>query len=266
MDLANDKKFYSLLVSFTWYSIRILFLCFLIFGCDHSLNSEKKESDSDDIPVPDPLYLDVEYPNGGEIFDPGSIVPIQWVSNLDTCEWGMRIVLYKGINEEELVHVNTPNTGIFQWYVNTELASGGSYRIWIESLCDKGVYCGGCFGDFSDSVFVLTDNIVEPYLQLLYPNGGEVLIIGSQVDILWESNLGDCSWGMDIILVKGNDSLLSINYGATDTGIYQWQIPSTIETADDYKIFIESLCYGGGSYCDGCHGDESDDSFSVVDN
>ena len=147
MDLANDKKFYSLLVSFTWYSIRILFLCFLIFGCDHSLNSEKKESGSDDIPVPDPLYLDVEYPNGGEIFDPGSIVPIQWVSNLDTCEWGMRIVLYKGINEEELVHVNTPNTGIFQWYVNTELASGGSYRIWIESLCDKGVYCGGCFGD-----------------------------------------------------------------------------------------------------------------------
>ena len=70
MDLANDKKFYSLLVSFTWYSIRILFLCFLIFGCDHSLNSEKKESGSDDIPVPDPLYLDVEYPNGGEIFDP----------------------------------------------------------------------------------------------------------------------------------------------------------------------------------------------------
>ena len=127
-------------------------------------------------------------------------------------------------------------------------------------------YCGGCYGDFSDSVFVLTDNIIEPYLQVLHPNGGEVLTIGSQVDILWESNLGSCSWGMDISLIKGNDSVLTINYGPTDSGIYEWQIPGTLEPADNYKIFIESLCYGGGSYCDGCHGDESDDSFRVVDN
>ena len=266
MDFANHKIFYSILISFPWSTIKFLSLCFLIIGCDHSLNSEQKESGSDDIPVADPLYISVENPNGGEIFDPGSIVPIQWTSNFDTCEWGMKIVLHKGINEEELVHVNTPNTGIFQWYIKTELASGGSYRIWIESLCDNGVYCGGCYGDFSDSVFFLTDNIIEPYMELLYPNGGEVLNIGSQVDILWESNLGDCSWGVDLVLVKGNDSLLSINYGSTDTGFYEWHVPNTIETADDYKIFIESLCYGGGSYCDGCHGDESDDSFIVVDN
>lgn len=266
MVLGDNQKIYSRLVFFNRVFIKLLSLCLLIFGCNYSVNSSEKESGTNDIPVPDPVYIQVKYPNGGEVFDPGSNITIYWESNLDTCEWGMKIVLYKGINEEKLVHVNTPNTGTFQWYVNTELVSGGSYRIWVESLCDNGAYCGGCYGDFSDSVFVLTDNIIEPYLQVLHPNGGEVLTIGSQVDILWESNLGSCSWGMDISLIKGNDSVLTINYGPTDSGIYEWQIPGTLEPADNYKIYIESLCTGGGSYCDGCHGDESDDSFSMVNN
>ena len=244
--------------------IRILPYWFLISGCGLFNPSSEKESGTNDIPIPDPLYIRVNYPNGGEVFDPGSIVTILWESNLDTCEWGMEISLYIENDEDELIHVNTANTGIFQWYINTDLGSGDYYKIWVESLCANGEYCGGCYGDLSDSIFILTDNIIEPYVGVIHPNGGEVYTIGSQVEILWDSNLGNCTWGMNILLTKGTDPVLTINYGPPASGTFEWQIPDTLDVGDDYKIFIESLCSGGGSYCAGCHGDESDDSFSLV--
>ena len=95
---------------FSFFSIdthQLFFICglFLIhLGCD-ALRFEPRIDGNNKIIDDDDLYvesIEITYPNGGESFDPGTIVTITWENTIEPCEWGVNIVL---IDDDEIADI-----------------------------------------------------------------------------------------------------------------------------------------------------------------
>ena len=72
------------------------------------------------------------------------------------------------------------------------------------------------------------------------PNGGEVLTIGSTIDISWSSTRG-LNDGVRLALYKSGAEILSITDRTSNDGIFSWNIPLTLSDGTDYQIYIEWL-------------------------
>ncbi|MGC8804353.1 MAG: lectin like domain-containing protein [Candidatus Ratteibacteria bacterium] len=97
-------------------------------------------------------------------------------------------------------------------------------------------------------------------LELISPNGGEVWEQGSTQIIKWNYS-ETLSGNVKLELVK-NENIVSIiasgiSKGTGGTGFYNWKIPTTISTGDNYKIRITSISNPVVT-------DTSDASFSII--
>jgi len=77
------------------------------------------------------------------------------------------------------------------------------------------------------------------YIHVEFPNGGEVLMSGSQVAILW-SSLG-VEGNLAILLFKGGEQYAVIAASAPNKGDFQWKIPATLPDSGQYRLRICSL-------------------------
>lgn len=76
-------------------------------------------------------------------------------------------------------------------------------------------------------------------IKVIYPNGGEVLKTGSQVQIKWQST--GISGKVVIILYKRGIKHSVITKTTPNSGIFNWAIPANLPEGNDYRIRIRSL-------------------------
>ena len=250
-------------------SSSFLILILIQLGCDSLRFNPEIESIeiSDDEGGFEIESLSITYPMSGESFDPGTIVSITWDSMIDTCEWGVNIILFRDNEDESNIAINTPNDGSFDWYIDTELDHDEDYQIRIDGLCNNGDFCNGCIYSQSPGSFTITQNVVEPYILVIAPNGGETFELGEDsVQVSWDTNVPDCIWGMKIVLYKQSEEIVTLGYDTPNDGVQNFRIHFQlwdIEPANDYLIYVESLCKNGTTFCGGCYGDFSDAPFRL---
>jgi len=76
-------------------------------------------------------------------------------------------------------------------------------------------------------------------IKVLSPNGGEVLKIGGQTQIKWQST--GISGKVVIILYKRGIKHSVIARETLNTGISNWAIPANLPEGTDYRIRVRSL-------------------------
>lgn len=79
--------------------------------------------------------------------------------------------------------------------------------------------------------------IVDPYIEVVSPIGGEEWYMEDSEIIRWETNLLE---EVHIYLLKDQDYLLSIDTVQGSLQAYEWMLPSEVEVGDNYRIQIVS--------------------------
>jgi RHS repeat-associated protein len=184
--------------------------------------------------------LTVTYPNGGQTLIKGQNYTITWTSSNVT--GNVQIDLYKGSTNVQQLAASASNTGSYTFNPPTSLADGSDYRIAISAM-------SGAVSDFSNSSF----SIQSATLTVTYPNGGETLIKGQNYTITWTSS--NVTGNIQIDLYKGSTNVLQLAAGASNTGSYTFNPPTSLADGSDYRIAISAMS--------GLVSDFSDSNFSI---
>jgi hypothetical protein len=189
------------------------------------------------ISVPPP-WIEVTSPNGGEIWCPGSIHDITWVSENFTGDVKIEYSIDSGNHWLEITP-RTENSGTYSWEVENMPSPACFVR--ISDALDADPY------DKSDGSFT----IVEQLIGLTFPDGGETLIVDSTYEITWTSscvNIVKIEYSPDMV------SWFSIVDSTESDGSYFWKIPDTPSDSGWVRICdIDSM-----------PGDTSETDFSIV--
>ncbi len=87
-------------------------------------------------------------------------------------------------------------------------------------------------GDPALEVFPI---ISKPYISLLSPNGGETIEKGTTYTITWHDNI---SQKVSIYCVKAGMAAITIAEETESDGLFEWNVPHTIPTGNDYTLKI----------------------------
>lgn len=162
----------------------------------------------------------VTNPNGGESYYVGSSTNITWTStNVTTVD-----LEYSTDNGTEWTTISSvaASAGTYSWS-SIPNAPSSYCLIKISDSDSPGI------SDVSDDVFSIVNKI-----KLLSPNNGESWQIGSTYKIQWQStNVTNVS-----LAYSSNNgvSWTTIGTATASTGYYNWAIPTTIQTSNQYKI------------------------------
>jgi len=112
----------------------------------------------------------------------------------------------------------------------------------------------------SDEESTTTTTTTEAkYISVSSPNGGESFEVGDTVGITWTSSLGVNEYvKIDLYLV--DDLVTTINSQTSNSGSYEWIIPTTIDTGLQYRIKISRVITAEETEADY---DFSDGEFSI---
>ena len=172
-------------------------------------------------------HITLSSPNGGEELLAGEKVKITWQSDISG---KIDLYLYKGAEPIKVIARNKKNEGSYIWKIKN-VPSGDDYRILILSTEEPSIF------DFSDNTFSITALNDKLYLLVTSPLGGEQWHAGDTKEIRWLKNFsGDVS----ISLYRGTELVSEIVSGTSNPGSFNWNIPSSLITADNYKIKISS--------------------------
>ena len=193
-------------------------------------------------------WMEVTSPVGGDTWELGTTHAITWLSN-DT---GNRVTIelrFEG-NPVSVITLDTLNDGSFEWSIPASLPVSYGYRIWIRSLLNL----ENSDGYWSEPFLALTSGAVAT-LSVIMPNGGETWSVGNTVSIDWSStgDIGD----VRIELFKSGGYVSTIAASTANDGSYQWQLPTSLLSGDDYSVKVTSLV-------DNSVSDYGDGLFSIV--
>ena len=193
-------------------------------------------------------WMEVTSPVGGDTWELGTTHAITWLSN-DT---GNRVAIelrFEG-NPVSVITLDTLNDGSFEWSIPASLPVSYGYRIWIRSLLNL----EHSDGYWSEPFLALTSGAVAT-LSVIMPNGGETWSFGDTASIEWSStgDIGD----VRIELFKSGGYISTIAASTANDGSYQWQVPSSLSSGDDYSVKVTSLF-------DNSVADYSDSLFTIM--
>lgn len=115
----------------------------------------------------------------------------------------------------------------------------------------------GCWGAFS-AVRTFTPQEAPASLSLISPNGGETWQFGQPVSITWSSSGSIANLAIHLYRQGSQGQMVySIAAGAPNTGSFDWNVPATLTSANDYYIGISDAS-------DGNPWDFSNGPFSIV--
>jgi len=127
--------------------------------------------------------------------------------------------------------VNQSGITTTSYTLTTSLSNNTKYywRVKASNVC----------GEATSSTFSFT-TINLPSITLTYPNGGEILVVGSSIGniytIKWNYS-GISSGSLNIDLYKGETlNKTIVSSCSITTGGYDWTIPTDQTPGDDYKI------------------------------
>ncbi len=170
-------------------------------------------------------------PNGGETWTMGQEIEIEWTSENVSADF--RIDLYRGngVLVDKLWRTYDSG-GSLTWMVRSDLDPGSDYYIQISSFDDPDVT------DTSDGDFTIQSG-TGPQITPTYPDGGEELFVGEEVEIEWTSQF--VSGDVEIRLYQGYaENGRTIAEDTPNDGSYTWTVPSDLIPGDEYYIFISS--------------------------
>jgi RHS repeat-associated protein len=155
-------------------------------------------------------------PNGGEIWEAGSIYPVTWSSSGDIDVVHIEYSIDNGMNWMSITQ-STLNDGNYNWLVPDNASETCLVR--VKGSTDV------IIPDTSDAVFTIVSP-VNPILTVNYPNGGETLFIGSIYEITWSSygTVGEVKIDYS---VDNGDNWTGIAASTENNGNYDWLVPDT---------------------------------------
>lgn len=170
--------------------------------------------------------ITVTSPSSGESWYGGDTYIIYW--NSENAGSYVSIYYVYGSTTYGIIS-NTYNSGSYYWTIPSDLPSGSTYKIKIESISFSGVY------DYSDYF-----SIYRRYIKITSPIQADTWYKGETYTITWNSeNAGDyVTIGYWI-----ESSYFSINSNTVNDGSYTWNVPYTLSSRSSYQIMIQSISY-----------------------
>ena len=170
--------------------------------------------------------LTITQPNGGETLTGGQIYQVKWDwTGIFTTQW----LLYYSLD-----------SGSTWGFISDGNTGGSSYSSidmtvdWLVPFMNNDTTFSNCLikvistaSDTSDAVFTINQAVVNSYVKLTAPNGGDSLVAGGIKDITWLSNL-------DSLATDSLDIYFSADSGSTWTQIaafedndssFSWTVP-----------------------------------------
>ena len=221
----------------------------------------------------------ITYPNGGEIFTVGDVIQINWESNrANRCSLGHSI----GPDTLDWIATDLPGTQkSLTWTVKSWGSSFQSQQQKLYILCSS-INPTTQFSDYSDDFFTVDpvdvcpnvpgtqgtgpcadDTCVAdggtwngtscdlPFVRLTYPNGGETLTEGDEIDITWEARgVTSCTLAQSFSQAStpqtGNWKLIDSNVDGTERS-YHWVVKGSIlgQTQGEWINIICAPSSGG---------------------
>jgi len=178
-------------------------------------------------------------PNGGEKWEVGRTYDIKWNSSGYPSDSKVKIELIDERYDQnslayELNITETNNSGVYSWKVPDLLQGfslyGSLYKIAVSIEKE-----GEEKSDTTDNYFIIAQAIPS-YLNIIFPNGGEVLQVGKTYTIKWDS-LGMETYKVSIILKKSDIIHLIIAENIPNNSFYNWKVSQGL-FGSDYKMLI----------------------------
>ncbi len=173
--------------------------------------------------------ITVLYPNGGETFEFGDGVNIQWTASA-------------GIANVD-IYYSSDGGGVWNNVVSGVSAAGGSY-LWSAPSVESDQYLVRVEDAADSTTFDVSDNFFEvvptPSLDLTYPLGGEHFLIGDTIEIAWNAT-GVTAIDIYFSANLGADwTLVETNYATGTSGTYNFLAPDTVSDQCLIKIWDNS--------------------------
>jgi len=181
-------------------------------------------------------------PNGGELYEPGEILNIQWSSqNIQNVK--IDISTDSGATWTNIIASTPAVTGQYNWTIPQQINSDNC----LIRICDVP---SQSICDVSDDVFIIKEN---SSITVISPNGGEHWLMGESRDIIWTGANVD-SVRIDLSLHNGYLWHTITNSTPSDE-IFEWVVQSP-QTSWDCRIRISDVT-------DSTIHDESDTTFII---
>lgn len=187
----------------------------------------------------DILDITITYPVGGEAFEAGSTVTVTW-----TAPATVQNVMIDSPCDPSL-YITIPNTGSFEWTVPDNVSPNCTILV-------GDAHPHGWLGTESQPFSIVP--APPPPIDIIYPNGGEFLDMGSQCQITWTPVDTGSSVFLFYSTNGGADWTILPPGVMPDTGSYDWTVPW--EASGQCKVKVENIDYGSV--------DESDGVFTIV--
>ena len=143
---------------------------------------------------------------------------------------------------------NSPNGNGWIQIKTTNLSGQKSYSSsFTDSPTSQGIYWYGIHAVDTKNQQTNEPNPPGPLkgivssstLTVVYPNGNETLLKGTNYNITWNSSY--VSGNIQIDLYKGITNVLQLASGASNTGSYPFNPPSNLTDGSDYRIGISAM-------------------------
>jgi len=175
-------------------------------------------------------------PNGGEVYLPGSTLPIHWVYSGSPGSM-VRIELLQGTVVNRVLSsgtsIGTGVLGSYNWTIPSNQTPASDYRVRITSTNNS------AYTDTSDAAFTIGDN---PSITVVSPRGGETFYLGSPLTMSWNYT-GNPGSTVNIEVLKGTailKTLTGISIGSSGSGSYNVTIPASTPLGSNYTIRVTS--------------------------
>ncbi len=171
--------------------------------------------------------LVVTAPSGTSLWEKGRIYTITWLKQGDQNAY-VKIKLFKGMSTlVKALTTKTANDGSFDWLVPKALATGNKYFVRVKTI-------DNLISDDSDRF-----SVIVPAITVTAPAAGTVWARNTTQTITW-TRQGTQNANVKIQLFKGTNKTLDITLSTSNSGSYDWAIPSTLANGQ-YIIKITTL-------------------------
>ena len=200
------------------------------------------------IEGPPPPEITVTRPAGGETWTAGNTETITWTSAGAVGSYVQIELLKGGAVVSTLTYYAPTSSRAYNWRIPTSQSSGADYQIRVSDRTNSSVN--------STSGYFTIEGPPPPEITVTKPAGGETWTAGSTYTIAW-TYTGDPGYYLKIELLKGGSVVSTItsyaSKGSNGAGSYNWVIPSTQASGNDYRIRVTST--SNSSVTDTCNDD-----------
>jgi uncharacterized delta-60 repeat protein len=178
--------------------------------------------------IPVVYTLQVNAPNGGELWQVNSSHPITWTTNVIGGSVSINYSTNNGVSWNSIT-TNAPNNGSHNWTIPATLSTNCLVLVKSNSQITA--------ADTSNANFSITPATVYT-LQVTSPNGAELWYTGSNQNITWNTNVSGGNVKINYTIDNGL-SWLPITNSATNSGTYNWTLPNTASAL--CKVAVSSV-------------------------